>query len=47
VDKLHAGTTQQCDCHVFYVVGLTNAETKQVINVLVERDKELHEPDRM
>jgi hypothetical protein len=32
---------------VFYVVSQTNAESKQVSNVLVKRGKELHEPDRM
>jgi hypothetical protein len=32
---------------VYYIVGQTNPETKQVNNVLVKRGKELHEPDRM
>jgi hypothetical protein len=32
---------------VYYVVGQTNPDTKQVNNVLVKRGKELHEPDRM
>ncbi len=32
---------------VFYVQSVTNAETKQVSNVLVKRGKEWHAPDRM
>ena len=32
---------------VFYIVSQTNAETRQVSNVLVKRGKELHGPDRM
>ncbi|HVX66375.1 MAG TPA: hypothetical protein VHA11_07230 [Bryobacteraceae bacterium] len=32
---------------VFYVQSQTNAETRQVTNVLVKRGKEWHGPDRM
>jgi hypothetical protein len=32
---------------VFYVQSTTNSETKQTMNVLVKRGKELHAPDRM
>src|SRR5271165_687310 len=32
---------------VFYIVTKTDADTKQVTNVLVKRGKELHGPDRM
>ena len=32
---------------VFYIVQQTDANTKQVNNVLVKRGKELHAPDRM
>jgi hypothetical protein len=32
---------------VYYIVSQTNADTKQVSNVLVKRGKELHQPDRM
>jgi hypothetical protein len=41
------GTSHPVLTDVFYVVSQTNAETKQVSNVLVKRGKELHEPDRM
>jgi len=32
---------------VFYIQSSTNPETKQTVNVLVKRGKELHAPDRM
>lgn len=32
---------------VFYVQPTTNPETKQTVNVLVKRGKEMHAPDRM
>jgi hypothetical protein len=32
---------------VFYVQSQTNAETRQVTNILVKRGKEWHGPDRM
>ena len=32
---------------VFYIQSSTNPETKQTMNVLVKRGKELHAPDRM
>jgi hypothetical protein len=41
------GTSHPVLTDVFYVVSQTNAETKQISNVLVKRGKELHEPDRM
>ena len=41
------GTRNPVLTDVFYVVGQTNPETKQVTNSLIKRGKELHEPDRM
>jgi hypothetical protein len=32
---------------VFYIQSSVNPDTKQPVNVLVKRGKELHEPDRM
>ena len=41
------GTSHPVMTDVFYIVSQTNAESKQVSNVLVKRGKELHGPDRM
>jgi hypothetical protein len=41
------GTRNPSLTDVFYIVSKTNADTKQVTNVLVKRGKELHGPDRM
>ena len=41
------GTPNPVLTDVFYIVTQTNAETKEVKNVLVKRGKELHGPDRM
>ena len=41
------GTPHPVLTDVFYVVSQTNPETKQVMNSLIKRGKELHEPDRM
>jgi hypothetical protein len=42
------GTDNPVLTEVYYVVSTTNADTKQVNNMLVKRGKqELHKPDRM
>jgi uncharacterized membrane protein (DUF485 family) len=41
------GTVAPVLRQVYYIVAQTNPETKQSANVLVKRDKEMHEPDRM
>jgi hypothetical protein len=41
------GTRNPMLTDVFYILSKTNADTKQVTNVLVKRGKELHAPDRM
>ena len=41
------GTEYPVLTEVFYVQSGTNAETKQVTNVLVKRGREWHGPDRM
>lgn len=41
------GTPRPVLTDVFYVVSKTDPETQQVSNTLVQRGRELHEPDRM
>ena len=41
------GTPNPVLTDVFYILTQTDAQTKQVKNVLVKRGKELHGPDRM
>jgi hypothetical protein len=41
------GTASPVLTDVFYILGKSDPETKQVSNVLVKRGKELHGPDRM
>jgi hypothetical protein len=41
------GTARPVLTNVYYVVGKTDPETKQVSNILVKRGKEWHQPDRM
>jgi len=41
------GTSNPVLTDVFYILTQTDAQTKQVKNILVKRGKELHGPDRM
>lgn len=41
------GTRHPVLTDVFYILTKTDAESKQVTNILVKRGKELHGPDRM
>jgi hypothetical protein len=41
------GTANPVLTDVYYIVGQTDAQTKQTKNILVKRGKELHGPDKM